>query len=145
MIMCRQGDLFAAPADIRVNPVNCVGVMGAGLALAFRRRHPAMFKAYQQACAAGEVRPGRLHIWRSPWIINLPTKRHWRDPSRLDDVAAGLDALRDYLTPLGPVTVALPALGCGRGGLDWPRVRDLVEAKLRGLPAIVHVYAPPTS
>jgi O-acetyl-ADP-ribose deacetylase (regulator of RNase III) len=102
-------------------------------------------RLYRQACAAGEVRPGHLHIWRSPWIINVPTKRHWRDPSCLQDVASGLDALRDYLAPLGPVTVALPALGCGRGGLAWSRVRDLIEAKLHDLPATIDVYAPSAS
>jgi O-acetyl-ADP-ribose deacetylase (regulator of RNase III) len=142
MIEFTRGDVFTTPADILVNPVNCVGVMGAGLALAFKQRYPAMFKAYQEACAAGEVRPGHLHIWRSPWIINFPTKRHWRDASRYEDVATGLGALRACLAPLGPVTVALPALGCGRGGLDWLRVRRLIQAKLQDLPATIRVYAP---
>lgn len=142
MIIPTQGDFFATPADIRINPVNCVGVMGAGLALAFRQRFPAMFRAYRQACAAGDVRPGHLHVWRSPWIVNFPTKRHWRDPSRYDDIAAGLDALQVYLAPLGPVSVALPALGCGRGGLDWSRVHELIRSKLHDLPANILVYAP---
>ncbi len=142
MIEFTQGDMFAKPVDILVNPVNCVGVMGAGLALAFKRRYHAMFNAYRQACAAGEVRPGRLHVWRSPWIINFPTKRHWRDPSRYEDIAAGLDALRDYLVPIGRVTVALPALGCGHGGLDWSRVRELIQTKLEDVPATILVYAP---
>lgn len=142
MIRFTTTDFFDTPADIRVNPVNCVGVMGAGLALAFKQRYPAMFRAYRAACTAGEVRPGKLHIWRSPWIVNFPTKRHWRDASRYDDVAAGLDALRTYVAPLGPVSVALPALGCGRGGLDWLRVRELIEARLDGLAATIIVHAP---
>ena len=146
MLELTHGDLFTTPADIRVNPVNCVGVMGAGVALAFKQRFPAMFEAYLQACAAGEVRPGHLHTWRSPqgdaWIINFPTKRHWRDPSRYEDVATGLDALRAYLASLGPVTVALPALGCGRGGLAWPRVSELIQVKLAELPATIVVHTP---
>ena len=142
MLEFTQGDIFATPANIRINPVNCVGVMGAGVALAFKQRYPAMFQAYQQACTAGEVRPGHLHVWRSPWIINFPTKRHWRDPSRYEDIATGLDALRAYLAPLGRVTVALPALGCGRGGLEWSRVCGLIQAQLQDLPATILVYAP---
>lgn len=142
MIKFTQGNVFTAPADILVNPVNCVGVMGAGLALAFKQSYPAMFRAFQRACSAGDVRPGHLHVWHSPWIINFPTKRHWRDPSRYEDIAAGLDALQTYLTPLGKVTVALPALGCGRGGLDWTHVRGLIQTKLQDLPATILVYAP---
>jgi O-acetyl-ADP-ribose deacetylase (regulator of RNase III) len=148
MIQFTQGDMFETPADIRVNTVNCVGIMGAGLALAFKQRYPDMFRDYQKACTAGEVRPGHLHIWRSldgAWIINFPTKRHWRDKSRYEDIEAGLDALHEYLTPLGKVVVALPALGCGHGGLDWSRVSAMIESKLGALEAEFHVYPPSTS
>lgn len=140
--------MFDVPADIRVNTVNCVGVMGAGVALAFKQRYPEMFKAYQQDCADGLVRPGRMHVWKSlsgDWIINFPTKRDWRDPSRYEDIAAGLDDLRRYLDGLGPVTVALPALGCGHGGLDWARVSGMIREKLDGVAAHVLVFEPAAS
>ncbi len=120
-----DGDIFTTPADIRVNTVNCVGVMGAGVALACKRRFPEMFREYRQQCRLSLVRPGRLHVWKSgsgDWIINFPTKRHWRDDSRYVDIEAGLVALRDYLSRQGRVRVALPALGCGHGRLDWMRV-----------------------
>jgi O-acetyl-ADP-ribose deacetylase (regulator of RNase III) len=145
------GDMFETTATIRVNAVNCVGVMGAGIALAFKERYPEMFHWYQQACRAGEVVPGRLFVWRTltEWILNVPTKRHWRDSSRYADVDAGLDALRDYLQAIGHqrdvprnVTVAMPALGCGRGGLEWARVRPMIKAKLATLSADVIVFAP---
>jgi len=137
--------MFATPADIRVNAVNCVGSMGAGVALAFKRRYPEMFKSYQRACREGQLKPGSLHVWKTSsgeWVINFPTKRHWRNPSRYDDIESGLDSLRDYLRSLGDVTVALPALGCGYGGLDWERVSRMIADKLAGLEARILVFKP---
>ncbi|MBN6110188.1 macro domain-containing protein [Xanthomonas bonasiae] len=148
MLEFTQGDMFEAPADIRVNTVNCVGVMGAGVALAFKQRYPEMFKDYQYACKDGRVRPGRMHVWKSlegDWIVNFPTKRDWRDPSRYEDIDAGLDDLRTYLDSVGPVTVALPALGCGHGGLDWDRVSVMIQNKLSDVDARVLVFAPSAS
>lgn len=148
MLEFTQGDMFEAPADIRVNTVNCVGVMGAGVALAFKQRYPEMFKDYQAACKDGQVRPGRMYVWKSlegDWIINFPTKRDWRDPSRYEDIEAGLDDLRAYLEGVGPVTVALPALGCGHGGLDWDRISKLIRDKLDDLDAHILVFAPSAS
>ncbi len=147
MIEFVKGDLLEAPADILVNAVNCVGVMGAGVALAFKQRYPAMFQDYQRACRAGQVRAGHLHHWRSPdgtQIVNLPTKRHWRDSSRYDDIDAGLTALRAYLQQIGPTTIALPALGCGHGGLDWRRVAEMIRQSLADIDAHVFVFAPRT-
>ncbi|AMK23218.1 ADP-ribose 1-phosphate phophatase related protein [Sphingobium sp. TKS] len=138
MIEHIRGDMLEASAHILVNAVNCVGVMGAGVALAFKRHYPAMFLDYQRACRAGMVRPGRLHVWQSATgrlIVNLPTKRHWRDASRYEDVESGLDALHDFVRPLGPTTIALPALGCGHGGLDWARVSPIIHRKLGDLEA----------
>lgn len=143
-----QGDILEASADIRVNTVNCVGVMGAGVALAFKQLYPEMFKAYQQDCADGLVRPGRMHVWKSlsgDWVVNFPTKRDWRDPSRYEDIEAGLDDLRSYLDSVGPVTVALPALGCGHGGLNWERVAEIIREKLDGVDARVLVFEPAAS
>lgn len=148
MLEFTQGDMFETPADIRVNTVNCVGVMGAGVALAFKQRYPEMFKDYQRACKDGRVRPGRMHVWKSlegDWIVNFPTKRDWRDPSCYEDIDAGLDDLRAYLESVGQVTVALPALGCGHGGLDWDRVSGMIQNKLGDIDARVLVFPPSAS
>jgi len=145
MLEFTQGDMFEVPADIRVNTVNCVGVMGAGVALAFKQRYPEMFKDYLRACKDGRVRPGRMHVWKpleGDWIVNFPTKRDWRDPSRYEDIDAGLDDLRAYLDSVGPVTIALPALGCGHGGLDWGRVSRMIQNKLGDVDARVLVFPP---
>lgn len=138
-----RGDLFALPVDCRINPVNCVGVMGKGLALQFKLRYPAMFASYQEACRAGRLRPGQLHIWQAPdgtRIINFPTKRRWREPSRYEDIEAGLNALRSYLEGQGTVRVAVPPLGCGLGSLNWDRVKAMIQRKLEGLPAQILVF-----
>jgi O-acetyl-ADP-ribose deacetylase (regulator of RNase III) len=145
MLRFTKGDMFEVPADIRVNTVNCVGVMGAGVALAFKTRSPEMFADYKRACDEGRVRPGLLHVWRSPageWAINFPTKRHWRDKSRYEDIRAGLGALAEYLRGLGNVRVVLPALGCGHGGLDWERVSTMVREQLNDLEADILVFEP---
>lgn len=148
MLEFTHGDMFEAAADIRVNTVNCVGVMGAGVALAFKQRYPEMFKDYQRDCKNGRVVPGRMHVWKSlsgDWIVNFPTKRDWREPSRYEDIDSGLDDLRRYLETLGPVTVALPALGCGHGGLDWSRVSGMIRDKLMNIDAHVLVFEPAAS
>lgn len=144
MLQLVSGNMFAVSADIRVNTVNCVGAMGAGVALLFKKRYPKMFADYQRACRAGEVRPGRLHIWKAgpDWVVNFPTKRHWKDPSRYEDVEAGLKALREYLQAQGKVTVALPALGCGLGGLSWERVFPMIQTYLADLDAHIFVFKP---
>jgi O-acetyl-ADP-ribose deacetylase (regulator of RNase III) len=148
MIEFTKGDMFDVPVNVRVNTVNCKGVMGAGIALAFKNRYPDMFEDYQEACREGRVRPGTLHVWKSPvgdCIINFPTKRDWRDPSRYEDILAGLDALRNYLRQEGPVSVALPALGCGHGGLDWRKVAPMIEDSLGDLDAHIFVFEPADS
>lgn len=148
MIHYASGNCFDRAADVRVNTVNCVGVMGKGIALEFKKRYPAMFADYARACRRGEVAPGRLHTYRvavNYLIVNFPTKRHWRDPSRYEDIDAGLDALRDLLAPLGRVHVTLPALGCGNGGLDWNRVSQMIGFDLGALEAEIFVYQPQDS
>jgi O-acetyl-ADP-ribose deacetylase (regulator of RNase III) len=143
-----KGDMFDAHADIRVNTVNCVGVMGAGVALAFKQRYPDMFKEYQRDCRDDRVKPGTMNVWKSltgDWVINFPTKRHWRNSSRYEDIDAGLDDLRSYLDSVGPVTVTLPALGCGHGGLDWDRVSRMIREKLDGVNAHVLIFEPTAS
>lgn len=148
MIEFTNGDMFDVEADIRVNTVNCVGVMGAGVALAFKQRYPDMFKDYKRDCNDGIVKPGKMHVWKSlsgDWIVNFPTKRHWREDSRYEDIEAGLDDLRRYLDSVGHKTIALPALGCGNGGLDWGRVSEMIREKLDGVDAHVLVFEPASS
>jgi len=144
MVTFTAGDMFSVPADIRVNTVNCVGVMGAGVALAFRHRYPAMFREYAAACARGEVRPGSLLVWTDGdvEVVNMPTKRHFRNPSTYEDVESGLAALRALLCHRGAVRVTLPALGCGCGGLDWGRVSRMIEEHLGDLDAEIAAFAP---
>lgn len=144
-----EGDLLRDDAEALVNPVNCVGVMGKGLALAFRRAWPAHFDAYQAACRAGQVRPGVLlfhdrGVDGSPrYLVCFPTKRHWREASRLEDIEAGLKALADEVVAREIRSIALPALGCGLGGLSWPDVRARIEGELSRLSGVeVRVYAP---
>lgn len=142
------GDMWARAADVRVNTVNCVGVMGKGVALGFKQRYPEMFLDYKKACRAGLVRPGELHVWKlaeNYTIVNFPTKRDWRDPSRYEDIDAGLKALQMFLKPLGRVHVTLPALGCGHGGLDWERVQRRIEVFLGELDAVIWAYSPEDS
>jgi O-acetyl-ADP-ribose deacetylase (regulator of RNase III) len=144
MIEFTSGNMFDGKYDVMVNTVNCVGVMGKGVALEFKGRFPDMFLAYKTACAKGEVVPGKLHVWDDLFVtvVNLPTKRHWRDPSRYEDVNEGLVALKEYLMARGTATVALPPPGCGNGGLDWKIVRAMVIVHLSNLEAKITVFKP---
>ena len=149
MIHYVSGDCFDRVADVRVNAINCVGgIREDGTGQSFKRWYPAVFADYRAACRRGEVIPGRLHTYRvavNYLIVNFPTKRHWWDSSRYEDIAAGLVALRDLLAPLGRVHVTLPALGCGNGGLDWHRVSQMIDLALGGLDAEIFVYQPQDS
>lgn len=145
MITFKRADLFAQYATVRVNTVNCVGVMGAGVARAFKRRYPEMFRAYQIACQLGEVRPGKLHVFATDdcMVVNFPTKDDWRQPSRYEYVADGLTALVDLLDHFpGQSSVVMPALGCGNGGLDWAVVRPMIERAFDGNPHHIVVLEP---
>ena len=138
MIDYVTGDLLKADREALVNSVNCVGVMGRGVALAFKRRFPANFKAYKAACDWDEVEPGRMFVFETGelaprYIINFPTKRHWRANSRLDDIEAGLTALVAEIEQRHIRSIALPPLGCGLGGLQWSQVKSLIHAALAPL------------
>jgi O-acetyl-ADP-ribose deacetylase (regulator of RNase III) len=142
------GNLLEADVDVLVNTVNTKGVMGKGIALQFRRAFPANYKAYRAACAAGEVRLGRMFVFhtgrlgRPQVIVNFPTKGHWKSRSRLADVEAGLTDLRRVLSGLGMESVAVPPLGCGLGGLRWEDVRPRILAALADLDMRVLVFEP---
>lgn len=136
------GDLFNDRAQALVNPVNCVGVMGAGLAKQFKDRDPAMFRYYRRQCELGLLEPGRpgLYDASQPAVILFPTKRDWRDASQLEWIRQGLIALRDLLPLWGFTSIAVPPLGAGLGGLEWPDVRHLLIEILAGLSTSIHVY-----
>lgn len=146
MITETTGDLLRDDAQALVNAVNTAGVMGKGIALEFKRAFPEVFTAYAEACADGRLRLGRVFPVRigetGRWIIHFPTKAHWRARSRLDHLAAGLDDLARVLPELGVTSVAIPALGCGHGGLPWAEVRPLITEKLADLETDIRLYVP---
>lgn len=148
MIRLTTGDLLRADVDALVNTVNCVGIMGRGVALQFKKAFPSNFEAYKAACDRGEVVPGRMfiterHALTGPrFIINFPTKRHWKGKSRIEDIESGLDALRSEIQSRSISSIAIPPLGAGLGGLSWSAVRSRIEQRLGGLDTDIIVYEP---
>ena len=147
MIETATGDIFQADAEALVNPVNCVGIAGRGLAERFKHEFPNNYWEYKDFCRQGNAKPGTLYVWdesgvRSRWIVNFPTKRDWRDPSRLEDIEAGLIALVRAIGWYDIASIAMPALGCGLGGLKWLDVRPMIEKYLGDLShaTLDHVY-----
>lgn len=139
----KTGNLLDSNCQVLVNAVNCVGVAGAGLALQFKQKYPRQVAEYTAACRKGLVQPGVLHEALLPdgrSILSVPTKRHWSEPSRLDDVEAGIQELRAYCESARPASMALPALGCGLGGLPRKAVAGLMEKILSGLSCEIYVY-----
>ncbi|MBW2103229.1 MAG: macro domain-containing protein [Deltaproteobacteria bacterium] len=142
MIEITRGNVVEANAEALVNTVNCVGYMGKGIALQFKKAFPENFKAYERACRAKGVRPGKMFVfetssmWNPKYIINFPTKRHWRGKSRLEDIEAGLQALVDEVVKREIKSIAIPPLGCGLGGLDWNTVRPMIEKAFSSLPDV---------
>ena len=122
MIEYKRGDILAEDAEALVNTVNTVGVMGGGIALQFKKAFPANFKAYAATCKRGDVQPGRMFVFETGqltnprYIINFPTKRHWRGKSRMEDIDAGLEALVKEVRDRGIRSIAIPPLGSGLGG-----------------------------
>lgn len=145
----RTGDILKAEVEAIVNTVNCVGIMGRGIALQFKKAYPANFRAYALACANGEVQPGKMFIYDTGtftyprYIINFPTKRHWKGKSRMEDIDSGLAALAQEVSERGIKSIAIPPLGAGLGGLAWNDVCPRIEAALRDLPNLdVLIYEP---
>ena len=136
MLQYKMGNILAEETDALVNTVNCVGVMGRGIALQFKNAFPDNFKAYAQACKRQEVQPGHLFVFDTSrltnprYIINFPTKRHWRGKSRMEDIEAGLQALREVIRDKKIRSLAVPPLGSGLGGLNWNEVRLRIEEAL---------------
>lgn len=140
MIEITRGNILRTDAEALVNTVNCVGHMGKGIALQFKKAYPENYEAYRKACDAKEVRPGRMFVYETGsvmnprYIINFPTKRHWRGRSRLEDIDAGLEALVEIVREYGIRSVAIPPLGCGLGGLSWQVVQPMIRRAFQGLP-----------
>jgi O-acetyl-ADP-ribose deacetylase (regulator of RNase III) len=139
MIEYKNGDILAEDAEALVNTVNCVGIMGRGIALQFKNAFPENFKSYAAACKRNEVRPGQMFVFETGkltnprYIINFPTKRHWRGKSRIEDIDAGLVALAEEIRSRNIRSIAVPPLGSGLGGLDWSKVRSRIEARMKEL------------
>jgi len=149
MIQDAKGNLLEADAEALVNTVNCVGFMGKGIALQFKQAWPENFAAYQRAVRVGDIVPGRMFVYDTGrlvnprYIINFPTKRHWRGRSRIEDIRSGLGALIADVKRLGIRSIAVPPLGCGNGGLDWRVVRPLIVKAFESLPEVsVLLHAP---
>jgi O-acetyl-ADP-ribose deacetylase (regulator of RNase III) len=149
MIELKQGDILNAEAEALVNSVNCVGVMGRGIALQFKKAFPANYKAYRAVCDRKELEPGKVFVYdlsrviEPRYVINFPTKRHWRANSRIEYIEAGLEALTKVVEEHGIRTIAIPPLGCGLGGLDWTVIRPKIEKAFAALPDVrVLLYEP---
>ncbi|NIA13549.1 MAG: Appr-1-p processing protein [Nitrospiraceae bacterium] len=151
MMTFTQGNLLEADVEAVVNTVNTVGVMGKGIALMFKERFPENFKSYAAACKAKELDVGHMFVQPTNelsgprWVINFPTKKHWRYPTKLEWIVSGLKALRHVIAEYEISSLAIPPLGCGNGGLEWNVVRPLIEAELDGLEGVeIQVYEPTT-
>ena len=143
MITYVVGDLFTSPAKVLVNTVNTVGVMGKGIALDFKRIYPEMFKEYQSYCENGIFHIGKLWLYKTPhkWILNFPTKKHWRNKSKLEYIEAGLKKFADTYDAKGIVSISFPMLGCGNGELDWEsEVQPLMNSLLGKLPIDIYIH-----
>ena len=151
MITCKTGNILAADVEALVNTVNCVGVMGRGIALQFKKAFPENYKSYATACKRGEVQPGAMfvsetgQITNPRYIINFPSKRHWRSKSRMEDIDAGLVALAEEIRLRNIRSIAIPPLGSGLGGLDWSEVRPRIENTLRKLSNLEAIIFEPSA
>ena len=150
MIEPTTGDILAADAEALVNTVNCVGIMGRGIALQFRNAFPDNFKAYEAVCKRNELHPGQMFVFQTGqltnprYILNFPTKRHWKGKSRIADIESGLTALVAEIRRLGIRSIAIPPLGCGQGGLNWGDVRPRIERALSAVPDVRVLLFSPT-
>jgi O-acetyl-ADP-ribose deacetylase (regulator of RNase III)/uncharacterized protein YwgA len=145
MVTVLIGDLFSSKAQTLVNTVNCVGVMGKGVALEFKNRFPEMFKDYEQRCVRREVKLGRPYLYKTlvpPWILNFPTKDHWRSVASLEAIIEGVRYLVEHYREWGITSLAVPPLGCGQGQLEWRVVGPTLYRHLSKMDIPIELYAP---
>lgn len=142
MIEYVKGDIFNSPAQVIVNPVNTVGVMGKGLALSFKQRYPEMFDSYKKICEKKQFFIGKLLLYYAPdhWVLLFPTKEHWRYPSKLEYIEKGLIKFVQQFAEKNITSIAFPKLGCGNGELNWKDVKPMMENYLNNLPIDVYIY-----
>ena len=150
MISFTKGNLLDADVEVLINTVNEVGVMGKGIALMFKEAYPDNFKEYAKACKKGEVEVGRMFVTRPDqligpkWIVNFPTKKHWRAKTKIEWITDGLVDLRKFIEDNGVKSIAIPPLGSGNGGLEWSNVRPRIVEALEGLDNVEVVIYEPT-
>lgn len=148
MIVYKKGNLLEDTSEALVNTVNTVGVMGKGIALQFKQAFPEVFREYEKACKKNRVKTGEMHVVDmnalvSPkYVINFPTKQHWKEKSKMSYIVEGLKDLVRIVRELNIQSIAIPPLGCGNGGLEWSEVKPLIEKAFKDLPVNVHVYEP---
>lgn len=142
MIKYVEGDIFSSPAQVIVNTVNTVGVMGKGIAKEFKIRYPQMFQIYKQACDSKKLTIGKLMLWygEDRWILNFPTKENWRGKSKIEYIEKGLQEFCKCYADYNIVSIAFPKLGCGNGGLEWEEVKQVMETYLSPLPLDIYIY-----
>lgn len=142
MIEYIEGDIFQSPAQVIVNTVNTVGVMGKGLALSFKKRYPGMFEVYRKACERHQLTIGKLMLYYAPdhWILMFPTKENWRNPSKVEYIEAGLKKFVNTYADKGITSIAFPKLGCGNGELSWEVIKQVMERYLKPLPITIYIY-----
>ena len=142
MIEYIVGDIFTSPAQVIVNTVNTVGVMGKGLALSFKQRYPDMFNTYREACEKHKFEIGKLMLWQAPdyGVLLFPTKENWRNPSKLEYIEKGLIKFSNTYDEKNITSIAFPRLGCGNGELNWDDVKPLMEKYLKPLPIDIYIY-----
>jgi O-acetyl-ADP-ribose deacetylase (regulator of RNase III) len=138
MIIYKTGNIFDSKMQIIVNPVNCVGVMGKSLALGFKNRYPKMFKDYFKRCCNKELKIGRPYLFEN--ILNFPTKKHWKDNSKIEDIELGLEYFVNNYSKMNIKSIAFPMLGCGLGGLKWANVKESMEKYLGKLDIEIEIY-----
>lgn len=142
MITYLEGDIFRSPAQVLVNTVNTVGVMGKGLALEFKNKYPEMFVKYKELCKNNSLSVGKLMLWYDSdyWLLQFPTKENWRNPSKIEYIEKGLATFVKRYSDYNISSIAFPKLGCGNGGLNWTEVKDVMEKYLSDLPISVYIY-----
>lgn len=136
----KDGNIFDTTCDFIVNPVNCVGIMGAGLAAEFKKRYPDMLADYVQVCRNQLLAPGKMHVFMvlpGKYVVNLPTKIHWQSPASISIVEIGVNVLADFVENTNLVrSIAIPKLGCGLGGLSWHKVKPIIVGRFSSLGSV---------
>ena len=153
MIEYQTGDILEADAQALVNSVNCMGVMGKGIALQFKQKFPQNFRRYEEVCKNDALKPGRVFVHdrgalfsddqAQRYIVNVPTKTHWRLPSEIEYIEEGMQALVDEVQQRGITSVAIPPLGCGNGGLEWTHVEAIIRQQMQAVTDTRVVLYPP--